>query len=61
MSTELEKLLELAKRVQMTPEEKEKQRRSFAYGNARIENERITREAIDRAADSIPTTKRSLG
>jgi hypothetical protein len=38
----------------MSPEEKEAQRRSFAYGNAHIENERVTREMIDKAADANP-------
>ena len=50
MSSELEKLLEKAKAGEMTPEEKEVQRRSFAYGNAKIENERITRETVDEEA-----------
>ena len=53
MSTELEGLLEAAKLHQFTPEEKEEHRRSFAYGNTRIENDRITRELIDREAESI--------
>ncbi len=54
MSEELEKLLAMAKTVKMTPAEQEKQRRSFAYGNARIENDQITWDEINRAADSIP-------
>ena len=54
MSKELETLLEKAKRVQMTSDEREEQRRSFAYGNTKIENERITREMIDQAADRLP-------
>jgi hypothetical protein len=37
----------------MTPAEKELQRRSFAYGNANIENERVTRETIELAAEAI--------
>jgi hypothetical protein len=57
MSEELDKLLEMAKSVRMTPEEEEQQRRSFAYGNARIENEHITWDHIDKAADSVPKTK----
>ncbi len=57
MSQELDKLLEMAKKVIMTPEEQEVQRRSFAYGNARIENDKITRGIIDRAANSIPPPK----
>ena len=57
MSDELAKLLEMAKKVTMTPEELDQQRRSFAYGNAKIENDRITREIIDVAADSVPPPK----
>jgi hypothetical protein len=50
MSTELEQLIAAARRVTMTPEEKEEQRRSFAYGNTNIENDRVTRAIIDQAA-----------
>jgi len=57
MSEDLEKLLEMAKNVRMTPEEQEEQRRSFAYGNVRIENARITWDHINKAADSVPKTK----
>ena len=57
MSDDLAKLLEMAKKVTMTPEELEQQRRSFAYGNARIENDRITRAIIDKAADTVPPPK----
>jgi hypothetical protein len=53
MSRELTKLLEAAKNSKMTSAEKEEQRRSFAYGNANIENEFVTRETIDRAAEQI--------
>ncbi len=53
MTRQLENLLEAAKKVVLTPEEKEQQRRSFAYGNTKIENSRITREMVERAADEI--------
>jgi len=46
MTEELKKLLELAKKVKMSEEEMERQRRSFAWGNAHFENERITKEMI---------------
>ena len=36
----------------MTPEEKEAQRRSFAYGNTHLSNPNITREMVDRAAEN---------
>lgn len=53
MSEELQKLIDAAKKVQMTPAELEEQRRSFAFGNANIENERVTRETIDKAAERL--------
>ena len=53
MLRKLEALLERARSVRMTPEEQEEQRRSFAYGNTKIENDRITREIIDREAESL--------
>lgn len=37
----------------MTPEEAEEQRRSFAYGNTKIENDTITRDTVNRAADML--------
>ncbi len=55
MTENLEILLEAAKKVVSTPEEKEQQRRSFAYGNTKIENSRITREMVDHAADALGT------
>jgi hypothetical protein len=53
MSEELKKLLERASRVEMAPGEKETQRRSFAWGNTHFENERITKDTIDEAAESL--------
>jgi hypothetical protein len=46
----LAQLLEIAKQVEMSKQEQEQQRRSFAYGNTKIENRDITPEAIERAA-----------
>jgi hypothetical protein len=51
--SEFQVLLEHAKRIKMSAEHKEAQRRSFAYGNANIENEAVTREMIDEAADTL--------
>lgn len=53
MTDHLQELLEEARKVVMTPEEKEEQRRSFAYGNTSIENPLITREMVDCAADAV--------
>lgn len=57
MTSELQKLIEKARSVTMTSAERETQRRSFAFGNTHIENDRITREHIDRAAEKIPTSR----
>lgn len=53
MNDELEKLLEAARYRPLTQVEKEEQRRSFAYGNANIENPRVTREMIDEQAAEL--------
>ena len=50
-ATELEKLIAATRNIVMTPEQAEEQRRSFAYGNCRIENARVTREMVDEVAD----------
>jgi hypothetical protein len=53
MTDNLKELLEKTKGVDVSPEQKEEQRRSFAYGNTNIENPRITRETIDKAAEKL--------
>lgn len=53
MSSELDKLLALAKQKKITPAELELQRKSFAYGNTNIENDKITRDTIERAAAKL--------
>ncbi len=54
MSEHLKELLDAAMRApKMSAEDKEAQRRSFAFGNANIENSRITKEMVDEAADRL--------
>jgi hypothetical protein len=53
MSENLKEMLEVAMKSPMTDADKEAQRRSFAYSNAHIENERVTRKMVDEAADKI--------
>ena len=53
MATSLEKLIEVARHREFAAEEREAQRRSFAYGNTNIENPRITRETIDEQAELL--------
>lgn len=46
MTKELQTLVDLARKIEMTPDQLGVQRRSFAYGNTHIENSRITREMV---------------
>jgi len=57
MANDLEQLLNAAKQTELTPREKEVQRRSFAYGNTKIENDRITRELVDQEAERLNSSK----
>lgn len=50
---EFAQLVEQARKIEMSPSDEEKQRRSFAYGNANIENSAVTREVIDQVADQL--------
>ncbi len=54
----LEKLIALARNIKMSPEDQEAQRRSFAYGNAGFENDRITRAMVDEQAEKLVSTKK---
>ena len=53
MKTKLEEMVALAKTVTFMREDKEAQRRSFAYGNVKIENDQVTREMVDREAERL--------
>jgi Fic family protein len=57
MSEDLTKLLDAARRVPFSEAQREQQRRSFAYGNARIENPRITRQTVDEQAEKLKSLK----
>ncbi len=50
---DLSYLLEKSKSVRMSIPEMEQQRRSFAYGNTNIENERVTRGVVDEQAERL--------
>ena len=50
MVRRIDEIIEKAAKVKMSEDEKEAQRRSFAYGNAHIENDRVTKEMVERAA-----------
>ncbi|MEX3016387.1 hypothetical protein [Gymnodinialimonas hymeniacidonis] len=50
MSEPLERLVEQARRVQMTGAQRTEQRISFAFGTAKIENDDVTKEMVVEAA-----------
>lgn len=49
----LQALLDAARKANPSPEHREEQRRSFAFGNTAFENHLITREMVDRQADAL--------
>jgi len=53
MTDALKKLLEAARKAVTTPEQREQQRRSFAFGNTAFENRLITRDMVDRQAEKL--------
>ena len=50
---DLQQLISRARGVKMTAKERETQRRSFAYGNSKIENAHVTRDSINREAERL--------
>ena len=55
MPDHLQILIDAARTRFITDEEREAQRRSFAYGNTKIENDRITREMVDEQDELLKT------
>ena len=51
--TNLERLIAIARKTEMTEQQREAQRQSFAYGNTHFENENITRETVQRASQML--------
>jgi len=58
MTKDLQELIERARKIEMTPEQVVEQRRSFAYGNTHIENDRITREMVAELDAQLHAEKR---
>ena len=52
-----QELIELVRNHKITPEERESQVRSFAYGNMHLHNPAITHEDIEKAADALRIDK----
>jgi hypothetical protein len=57
MNQKLSTLIKMARAVKMSPCDQEEQRRSFAYGNTKIENDHITREIVDQEAEALKRAK----
>jgi len=55
MSDHLQILVDAARTRSISDDERQAQRRSFAYGNTRIENGRITREMVDEQDELLKT------
>lgn len=53
MTEAIDVLWKKARAIKATPEHREEQRRSFAYGNTHLENKDITREMIAEEADKL--------
>jgi hypothetical protein len=49
----LSRMIEMAKAVRMSEDQREEQRRSFVYGNTALENEHITWEMVIRQSDAL--------
>lgn len=60
MPDHLQKLIDAALQVPFTAEEREAQRRSFAYGNTKIENDRITREMVNEQDELLKAESRPV-
>lgn len=56
MADDLDQLIEAARTAEFTADQREEQRRSFAYGNTKIENPRITRQTIDEQAAELESS-----
>lgn len=50
----LSRLIELARGVHMSDEQRNEQRNSFVYGNTKIENGNVTRELVEEISHRVP-------
>jgi hypothetical protein len=61
MNQALKVLIEASRKGDMSNAEREAQRRSFAFGNTHFENELITREMVDEAAEQLAAREADAG
>lgn len=53
MTDDIAKLIEAARKIIPSEEQREEHRRSFVFGNTAIENALITRDMVDREAEKL--------
>ena len=53
MPDQLNCLIDLARGVRMTEEDKEEQKINFAYGNTKLENDTITWDTVRKSAEEL--------
>jgi len=56
---DLEQLVKQARTIEMTPEHREAQRRSFVYGTTKLENDYITQELVNEVGEELRANGRS--
>jgi len=56
---DLEQLVERARKIEMTPEQREAQRRSFVYGTTKLENKYITEELVNEVGEELLANARA--
>ncbi len=61
METSISTLIELAKEVKITEEDRRQQRRSFVFGNTAFENPEITRELVDAVDEEMEARESADG
>lgn len=54
-NTSLSQLIEMAKAVPVSADQREAQRRSFVYGNTAFENKDVTEEMVAESAKAVPS------
>lgn len=53
MNASISRLVEMARKVHVTDEQKREQRKSFVYGNTKIENDKVTKEMVDSISKQV--------
>jgi len=57
MEHNISRLVELAKGVRMDDRQRMEQRKSFVYGNVKIENDKVTHEMVEAISQDVQLPK----